>query len=238
MELQILNEDLIRKAQLGDEEALFECIEKNRPLVAALLKRYLIKQEDKEDLLSIGTLGLIKAIQQFNFDYNTKFSTYAVPLILGEIRKHFRENGLIKISRKNQEIYREIKCIESKLESELGRNITIQDIKENSSFQEDEIILAIEAHQALDVVSINNPYNDSNLCPLDLIGTEEKEKILNNIDLNYALSKLNNKERLFIKLRYFDEIRQDELAKRFHVSQVQVSRFEKKVILKLRNLIT
>ena len=98
----------------------------NEWLIYKIINKYTSHLE-LEDLYQVASIGLIKAYKSFKDDYNTKFSTYAVPLILGEIRKHFRENGLIKISRKNQEIYREIKCIETKLENELGRNITIQD---------------------------------------------------------------------------------------------------------------
>ena len=238
MVLQISNEDLIKLAQDGDQKAFSECIENNKPLVASLINRYLIRSDDKEDLMSIGVIGLIKAIKQFNFDYNTKFSTYAVPLILGEIRRYFRDDGMIKISRKDQDIYREIQNAEEYLKSSLGRIVTLNDLHDYTNLDIEDIVLSIEAHQNKIPVSLTSSNNENELCPIDYIGIEEKETILNNIDLQYALSKLNKKERVFIKLRYFDEIKQEELAKRFNVSQVQISRMEKRIILKLRKQLT
>lgn len=227
--------ELLKKAQQGDQEALDEAIKKHTPLVISLCSRYQNSTTDKEDLFSVGMMGLLKAIQQFDFSYEVKFSTYAVPLILGEIKRFFRDDGVIKVSRQFKELYIRIQKAENELAVSLQRSITIDDIVQYLNEDKEDILMAIESH--FYPTSLSTPLDDEHLTIEDTIGIDDVKDDLERIDLEEALKKLNQKEQLFIRLRYYNGLTQSEVAKRFYVSQVQVSRLEKKILAKLKEML-
>lgn len=232
MSEKITDVELIIKAKEGDQKALEEACLTHKPLVVSLLKRYHYSQADKEDLLSVGMLGLLKAIKQFDPSYEVQFSTYAVPLILGEIKRYFRDDGAIKVSRQYKELYIKIEKTKKELEDKYFRAITIEDLEKELNESKEDILMAIESHYY--PTSLSKPIDEDNLTLIDTIGEDDVISSLEKMDLYDALDKLDQKERLLIELRFFEGMKQNEVAKRFFVSQVQISRWEKKILEKLK----
>ncbi|MGB9813841.1 MAG: SigF/SigG family RNA polymerase sporulation sigma factor [Thermovenabulum sp.] len=233
------NIELLSKAKSGDELAKEKLIQRNLALVYNIAKRFENRGFELEDLIQIGTIGLLKAIDKFDLSYNVKFSTYAVPMIIGEIKRQIRDNNTIKISRKIKEISYKIQKTKEFLEKQLGREPTIREISEELGISIEEINMSLEASKP--IISLNEVayQDDSNpIYVLDKIETnpEDMISILDNISLKEAISKLEGIERKVIFLRYFKDKTQSQIAEILGISQVQVSRLEKRILQKMRNM--
>ena len=232
---------LISKAKQGDKETRDVLIQENLGLVRHIVKRFAGRGYDMEDLFQIGTIGLIKAIDKFDVDYGVQFSTYAVPLIIGEIKRFLRDDGLVKVSRGLKENGYRIRQAEERISHEQGRGATLEELAEATSLTKEEVVFAMEAN--MEVESIYKPVYQSDGSEIYLVDQiadkgNEKEKLLNHIMVTKLLEELDEKEREIIVLRYFQDKTQTEVAKRLGVSQVQVSRLEKKILRHMRQSLT
>lgn len=227
-------EDL-KKAQEGDKDALERTVKKHQALVVSLCKRYDHSCSSLEDLISVGNIGLLRAIQQFDFSYQVQFSTYAVPLILGEIKRFFRDDGAIKVSRMYKELYLKIEKERRKWEEEHEEPISLEWLEKQLGVHKEDLLMAMESHYY--PTSLSSPLDDERLSLEDTLGENDVESALEKMDLEDALEKLDKKEQLLIRLRYFENKNQSECALRFSVSQVQISRMEKKILEKLKQLL-
>lgn len=235
------NLHLISQAKQGDKEARDVLIQENLGLVRHIVKRFGNRGYEMEDLFQIGTIGLIKAIDKFDMEYGVQFSTYAVPLIMGEIKRFLRDDGLVKVSRTLKENGYKIRQAEEKISYIKGRNATLEELAEATGFTREEIVLAMEANT--EVESIYKPVYQSDGNEIYLVDQiadkeNEKEKLLNHIMITKLLDELDEKERELITLRYFQDKTQVEVAKKLGVSQVQVSRLEKKILIRMRRELT
>lgn len=252
----VTTEELLKRWQSGDKEARDRLVEENIGLVRHIVKRYQGRGYDLEDLFQIGSIGLIKAIDKFDLSYQVCFSTYAVPMIHGEIRRFIRDDGLLKISRSIKENCIKVKRAMETIAHREGRDATIGELVTETELTKDEILMALEAD--VDVTSIYQSvyHSDGNeIYLLDQIankGSEataiyetpasaemdiEKEELLNHMVLGQLLESLEEKERKLIRLRYFGEKTQIEVAQIMGITQVKVSRMEKKVLCKMREQI-
>lgn len=226
----------IRRAKEGEKEAKEKLILENTGLVWSVVKRFMGRGYEREELFQIGCIGLIKCIDRFDLSYDVKFSTYAVPLITGELRRFFRDDGLIKVSRKWKEDGCRIELARQKLVQKLGREPDFQELREETGLTDEEILMAMEANA--EVESLNRTYQGEGkeISVMERIPTEEnmEEKILENMALEQVVGALEEEEQKLIRLRYFQNQTQTEVSKEFGVSQVQISRMEKKIIKKLK----
>ena len=228
---------LISKAQQGDKEAREVLIEKNLGLVHASVHRFVGRGVEPEDLFQIGVIGLMKAIDHFDLSYEVKFSTYAVPLITGEIKRFLRDDGIVKVSRTIKEQAMKLRLVRQKLQASLGREPGLEELAAESGLSREEIIMATEADSKVESIYACVYQNDgSEVTLVDTLGREDEEKdaLLNHMLLEQLLAKLNEKELQLIRMRYFQEKTQVEVAKCMGISQVQVSRLEKKILLSMR----
>lgn len=231
--------ELISQAQKGDKQVRDTLIEENLGLVHHIVKRFLNRGYDAEELFQIGCIGLMKAIDHFDTDYDVKFSTYAVPLIMGEIKRFLRDNGIIKVSRTLRENAWKIKNAQRDLGGPSGREVTIDEIAAATGLTVEEIVMAQEADVEVESLSKVVYQGDGSQISLgDRIADEknEHEVMLNHLFLEQLLEALSEDERYLIKLRYFDNITQTETAKHLGISQVQVSRLEKKILEKMKKM--
>lgn len=203
-------------------------IESHFGLVKNIARRYSGRGVADEDLFQIGVIGLIKAIDKFDRSYGVKFSTYAVPVISGEIKKFFREDGLIKVSRKIKEDGIKIRRFIKEYESRYGKTPTMSEVKCMTDMKEDEIILAFDAGE--EVQSIYDE-NYEWICACE----DVHEQVLDRMVLGQLMQMLSDVERKVIIMRYFEEITQAEIARRLSMSQVQVSRMEKRILQRWRD---
>lgn len=234
--------ELIRQAQDGDKNARDTFISENLGLVHAIVRRFEKRGHDREELFQIGCIGLMKAIDNFDLTLNLAFSTYAVPMITGEIRRFLRDDGMVKISRSLKENGYKVSQAKEALSKKLGREASLQEIAEYTQLSPEEIVMAVEANR--EVESIYQPVCGSEgdeLLLIDQIGAEkniyeepEKEAVLNEIVVGQLLLSLEDRERKIITLRYFENKTQCEVAAILHMTQVQVSRLERKTLQKLR----
>ena len=226
-------EELIRCAQGGDKAAAERLVSENSGLIWSVAKRFIGRGTDSEDLYQLGCLGFLKAVEGFDLEYGTQFSTYAVPKIAGEIRRFLRDDGAIKVSRTIKEQSVTIKTARSRLTQVLGREPTIQEISQQTGFSAEEIALAETATAATE--SIQRETGDDGFTLENVLtDTESEENLVERISLRQAIEKLPEREALVIKLRYFHGLTQDRVSKVLLVSQVQVSRIEKKALLSLK----
>ena len=221
------------KSNKKDIETL---VSENSALIWSIVKRFKNRGHELEDLYQIGTIGFIKAVQRFDKSYDVKLSTYAVPYIIGEIKIFLRDDGLIKVSRGLKEINYKIKILEEKYEKE-NRKLTIEKIMKELEVSKEDVILA--QNMNCNIESINEYYSDDKDTEKEeRIITEKNENPENNIIqrimLKDALKKLDEKEKNIILLRYFKEKTQTEVANMYGISQVQVSRIEKRILQKMR----
>lgn len=233
---------MIRQAQDGDKNARDTFISENLGLVHAIVRRFEKRGHDREELFQIGCIGLMKAIDNFDLTLNLAFSTYAVPMITGEIRRFLRDDGMVKISRSLKENGYKVSQAKEVLSKKLGRETSLQEIAEYTQLSPEEIVMAVEANR--EVESIYQPVCGSEgdeLLLIDQIGAEkniyeepEKEAVLNEIVVRQLLLSLEDRERKIITLRYFENKTQCEVAAILHMTQVQVSRLERKTLQKLR----
>ena len=229
-------EELIALAQQGSEEASETLVEENSGLIWSVAKRFMGRGTEADDLYQLGCLGFLKAVEGFDLQYGTQFSTYAVPKIAGEIRRFLRDDGAVKVSRGLKEQSATIKSTRNRLTNILGREPTIQEISRQTGFTPEEIALAETATAATE--SIQRETGDEGFSLEDILtDTESEERMVEKIALRQAIDRLPDRESMVIKLRYFHALTQDRVAKVLNVSQVQVSRIEKKAITQLRELL-
>ena len=232
--------EIIKKAQSGDKESENYIIMQNLGLVRSVLKRFQNRGYEYEDLLQIGCIGLLKAIKKFDNSYNVKFSTYAIPMIIGEIKRFLRDDGMIKVSRNLKEIAAKAYMYRESLEKNNGKEPTLSELAAELEITKEELVIALNSQNA--IYSLHEPINQDEGSPIELIDKVQNEKsqefdIINRIILKETLSSLKQRERQIIILRYFKELTQCQVAELLGISQVQVSRSEKKILSKLREMI-
>lgn len=228
-------EELIAKSQNGDRQASELLVEENSGLIWAVVRRFLGRGVEADDLYQLGCLGFLKAVEGFDLQFGTKFSTYAVPKISGEIRRFLRDDGSVKVSRTLKEQSATIRSTRNRLTSALGREPTILEISRQTGLSPEEIALAETATAATE--SIQRETGDDGFSLEDILtDTESEEKMVERIALRQAVSALPEREKLVIQLRYFHSLTQQRVAKMMDISQVQVSRIEKKAIALLKEL--
>lgn len=228
-------EELIQQAQSGVVEAKEALLTENASLVWSVVRRFLGRGVEQDDLFQLGCLGFIKAIDGFDLAFGTQFSTYAVPKIAGEIRRFLRDDGAVKVSRAVKERAASVKAARAVLMVRLGRDPTLQEIGVETGLTPEEIAAAETATAATESI-YREVGEDGFLLVHMLTDTESEEKMLEKIALRQAIEKLPEKERMVIGLRYFHGLTQDRTSKVMQVSQVQVSRIEKKALEHLREL--
>ena len=230
-------EELIRQAQAGDRAASETLVTENSGLIWSVARRFFGRGAEPDDLYQLGCLGFLKAVEGFDLDYGTQFSTYAVPKITGEIRRFLRDDGAIKVSRSLKEQALVIKTARNHLTTALGREPTLTEISRQTGFLPEEIALAENATAATESIQRESGEEGFSLENI-LTDTESEEKMVERIALMQAVSKLQERENMVIKLRYFHGLTQQRVAKVLQVSQVQVSRIEKKALSHLRELLS
>ncbi len=229
-------EELIRLSQQGDENAGECLVQENSGLIWSVAKRFMGRGTESEDLYQLGCLGFLKAVEGFDLAYGTQFSTYAVPKIAGEIRRFLRDDGAIKVSRTLKEHSCAIKSTRSKLSNVFGREPTISEIAQHTGLTPEEIALAETATK--EVESIQKEAGEDGFTLENVLSdTESEERMVEKLALRQAIEELPDREKLVISLRYFHGLTQDRVSKVLQVSQVQVSRIEKKAIQHLRERI-
>lgn len=228
-------EELIARSQAGDELAGETLVRENSGLIWSVARRFLGRGVEAEDLYQLGCLGFLKAVEGFDLEFGTQFSTYAVPKIAGEIRRFLRDDGAVKVSRSIKEQAATVKSMRNSLTQALGREPTIQEISHHTGYSPEEIALAENATACTE--SINRQTGEDGFSLENILSdTESEEKLVERISLRQAVEKLPERENMVIKLRYFHGLTQDRTAKVLKVSQVQVSRIEKKALQRLREL--
>ena len=228
-----MTEELIRRAQSGDKQASEQLVEENAGLIWSVARRFLGRGTEADDLYQLGCLGFIKAVEGFDLKFGTQFSTYAVPKIAGEIRRFLRDDGAVKVSRSIKEQALTIRTIRNHLSTALGRDPTISEISRQTGLTPEEIDLAENATASTE--SIHRQSGDDGFSLENVLTDTESEEILvEKISLRQAIERLPERERMVIQLRYFHGLTQQRCAKVLAVSQVQVSRIEKKALEKLR----
>ncbi|MBD5488643.1 MAG: SigB/SigF/SigG family RNA polymerase sigma factor [Lachnospiraceae bacterium] len=247
---------LIERSQAGDKEARETLIEENLGLVRHIVKRFAGRGYDMEDLFQIGCIGLMKAIDKFDLKYEVRFSTYAVPMIQGEIKRFLRDDGMVKVSRTLKENGWKVKQAAERLSQQFGREASLQELSEATGLDVEDIVLALDANVEVESIYKSVYQSDGNEIYLvdQVVGGSsmsytgvgrtipngsihedtEKEQILNHMLLEQLLGKLDDREMELIRMRYFQDKTQVEVAKYMGISQVQVSRMEKRILLQLR----
>lgn len=231
---------LIEKSHQGDEEARAQLVQENAGLVWCVVKRFLHRGAEAEDLFQIGNIGLLKAIDKFDLSYEVKFSTYAVPMISGEIKRFLRDDGMIKVSRSLKELaYKSCACREQ-LQEAWGREPTITEIASELKVETEELLMAMDASSEIE--SLHKPIYQKEGQELRLMDKlpeqeEQEDRILDHMLLQELLTYLDKEERRLIYLRYFANQTQSQVGKELGISQVQVSRMEKKILKNLRERI-
>ncbi len=231
---------LIQKSHEGDKEARARLVEENTGLVWCVVKRFYNRGVEMEDLFQIGTIGLLKAIDKFDLNYDVKFSTYAVPMITGEIKRFLRDDGMIKVSRSLKELsYKAYLCRE-KLQERFGREPSVTELAGELGVEPEELMAALDASS--EVESLHKPVYQSDGQEVSLMDrlpwrAEPEEEILDHLLLKELLGGLEKEERQLIYLRYFADRTQAQAGKELGISQVQVSRLEKKILKSMREQI-
>ena len=237
---EIETEDLL-KAQNNDNEAMTNIIEKNSGLLWSIVKRFLGRGYEGEELYQIACIGFIKAIKRFNTNYDVKLSTYAVPYILGEIKRFIRDDGPIKISRSIKELLIKINEIQKEYLNKNGEEIKITQIAKILKVSKEEVAMALDAQRPLESIDKEVYENDTNsetkISKIDT-GRDETGDLINRICLNNLIRDLEYREKEIITLRYYKEKTQSEVASILGITQVQVSRLEKKILLNMREKIS
>lgn len=236
-EREALHRQLLEQSQAGDRFAREAMIKNNMGLVWSIVRRFNNRGYEQEDLFQIGSIGLMKAIDKFDASFSVKFSTYAVPMITGEIRRFLRDDGMIKVSRSLKESGAKMKQAREKLQAELGREPTLLELSEETGMPREEIVMALEANGEVESIYKNTGASEGKeICLADRLPQEKDshEMLLNHMVLEQLLQELGENERHLIELRYFKERTQSQIAQEMGISQVQVSRMEKKILLEMR----
>ena len=230
---------LIEQSHHGDKEARDRLVQGNLGLVWSIVRRFDNRGYEMEDLFQIGSIGLMKAIDKFNTTYEVRFSTYAVPMITGEIKRFLRDDGMIKVSRSLKENAARIRAAEGRLQKELGREVTLAELTGATGISREEIVMALEASVEVESIYRSIYQSDGNdICLADRLpeNKDRNELLLNQMLLGQLLEQLEEMERELIEQRYFQDKTQAQVAQKLGISQVQVSRLEKKILLRLRKL--
>jgi len=232
---------LIEKSKAGDKEAQSQLVENNVGLVWSIVRRFQNRGYEPEDLFQVGCIGLIKAINKFDSSYEVRFSTYAVPMIIGEIKRFMRDDGMIKVSRSLKEISNKARVIKEIMCKELGREPSVSEMASRMEIPAEELVMAIEAGMSPE--SLYNVVGESDNSSIQLIDRIDGDNCANEVDLidrialRQVLDELKPRERQIIILRYFKEKTQVQIASLLGISQVQVSRIEKKILEEIRKKI-
>ncbi|MDY0408360.1 RNA polymerase sporulation sigma factor SigF [Paracerasibacillus soli] len=227
--------DLIYRSQQGDKEARDYLVEKNIRLVWSVVQRFLNRGYDPDDLFQIGSIGLIKSIDKFNLSFDVRFSTYAVPMIIGEIQRFLRDDGSVKVSRSLKETGNKIRKKKDELAKKVGRSPTINEIAEELEITPEDVVHAEEA--AKSPQSIHETVFENDGDPITLLDqiADDNTNWFDKLTLEEAIRGMNERERLILYLRYYKDQTQSEVAERLGISQVQVSRLEKKILEEMRS---
>ncbi len=229
-------EELLLAAKNGDKSACEELIVNNNGLIWSIARRYFGRGVDPEDLYQLGCVGFLKAVEGFDIAFGTQFSTYAVPKIAGEIRRFLRDDGMIKVSRSLKERAIMLRNLSEKLSAQLSRDPTLTELSEACGLEPEEIATAQAATAAAE--SIQKQSGEEGFTLEDILTSGEMEEgLIEKIALQEAIAHLSEREQTVIRLRYFHALTQDKTAKILGVSQVQISRIEKKALQALRNFI-
>ncbi|MCI8297954.1 MAG: SigB/SigF/SigG family RNA polymerase sigma factor [Lachnospiraceae bacterium] len=229
--------DLIQKAHEGDKAARDKLVVENMGLIWSIVRRFDRRGYEMEDLFQIGSIGLMKAIDHFDLSLGLKFSTYAVPMICGEIKRFMRDDGLIKVSRSLKELGVRVNAVRQELGGQLGRDPTIDEIAVTLGESREQVAASIGS--LAEVESLYRPVDHQDgqgMCLIDKIPeeSEAQEKLLNGIVLRELMEGLEKRDREIILRRYYDDQTQSQIAKDLNISQVQVSRLEKKILRSMR----
>ncbi len=227
--------ELIKKAQSGDEQAKETLINENSPLIKSVIRWFKDKGVENDDLYQLGCMGFLKAINNFDCSFNVKFSTYVVPMVIGEIKRFMRDDGAVKVSRAIKGLNLKINKFVDAFLMENGRSATISEIASHFKISEQEVVMAMDSAKM--PVSLYTPFEDGEedgLTIIDRLDTEQTDDFVDKFALKQIIDKLEERDKKIILLRYFYDKTQSEIAKRLGVSQVQVSRLENKILENLR----
>ncbi|MFD1738795.1 RNA polymerase sporulation sigma factor SigF [Bacillus salitolerans] len=228
--------ELIKRSQNGEQAARDLIIQKNMRLVWSVVQRFLNRGYEPDDLFQIGSIGLLKSVDKFDLSYDVKFSTYAVPMIIGEIQRFIRDDGTVKVSRSLKETGNKIRKAKDELSKILGRVPTIHEIAERLEITPEDVVLAQEASRAPSSIHETVYENDGDpITLLDQIADDTETGWFDKIALQEAIRDLDERERLIVFLRYYKDQTQSEVALRLGISQVQVSRLEKKILQQMKD---
>ncbi|EWG10773.1 RNA polymerase sporulation sigma factor SigF [Cytobacillus firmus] len=228
--------ELIKQSQGGDQGARDKIVQKNMRLVWSVVQRFLNRGYEPDDLFQIGCIGLLKSVDKFDLSYDVKFSTYAVPMIIGEIQRFIRDDGTVKVSRSLKEMGNKIRKAKDELSKTLGRIPTVTELSEFLEISPEDIILAQEASRIPSSIHETVYENDGDpITLLDQIDDGNEGKWFDKIALKEAIRELDERERLIVYLRYYKDQTQSEVAARLGISQVQVSRLEKKILQQMKD---
>jgi RNA polymerase sporulation-specific sigma factor len=228
-------EELIARSQAGDKSASEDLVSENSGLIWSVARRFMGRGTEADDLYQLGCLGFLKAVEGFDLNFGTQFSTYAVPKIAGEIRRFLRDDGAVKVSRGIKEQAAAIKSARNLLINAFGREPTLQELSNQTGITPEEIAFAETATAATE--SINREAGEDGFTLESVLSnTESEDAMVEKISLRQAIEDLPEREATVIRLRYFHGLTQQRVSKVLEVSQVQVSRIEKKAILRLRQL--
>jgi RNA polymerase sporulation-specific sigma factor len=229
---------LIALSQSGDQLARETLVNCNIRLVWSVVQRFLNRGYEAEDLFQIGCIGLLKSVDKFDLSYDVKFSTYAVPMIIGEIQRFLRDDGTLKVSRSLKELAGKVRKTKDELSKKIGRLPTIKEVADELGITPEDVVFAQEAGKPLSSIHETVFENDGDpITLMDQIADDTQDKWFEKLALNEAIGALSERERLIVYLRYFRDQTQSEVASRLGISQVQVSRLEKKILQSIKDQI-
>jgi len=229
---------LIALSQAGESVARDRLVSSNIRLVWSVVQRFMNRGYEPDDLFQIGCIGLLKSIDKFDLSYDVKFSTYAVPMIIGEIQRFLRDDGTLKVSRSLKETANKVRKMKDELSKTLGRLPTVSEVAERLGITTEDVIFAQEANKPPTSIHETVYENDGDpITLMDQIADDSQEKWFDKLALSEAINHLSPRERMIVYLRYFKDKTQSEVAERLGISQVQVSRLEKKILQSIKNQI-
>lgn len=230
--------DLIAKSQEGDSDARELLVNSNIRLVWSVVQRFINRGYEADDLFQIGCIGLLKAVDKFDLSYDVRFSTYAVPMIIGEIQRFLRDDGTVKVSRSLKETANKVRRAKDELYKQFGRAPTISEVAEAVGITPEDVVFAQEASRTPSSIHETVFENDGDpITLIDQIADEGVNKWFEKIALKDAISRLSEREQLIVYLRYYKDQTQSEVAERLGISQVQVSRLEKRILQTIKDQI-
>lgn len=228
------NLELVIDAKNGSTKAMEKLVENNQGLIWSIVRRFYDRGYDIEDLFQIGAIGFIKSIKNFSIEYNTQLSTYAVPMIIGEIKRFLRDDGIVKVSRRTKELLYKINSIQKENEK-LGKETNIEELASELKISKEEVILTLDFELKIDSLDRScSEDDDTSLVEKIVFDKNEYNEVLNKIEIEKGFEVLNEKEKKVMYYRFFKDKKQGEVANLLGVTQVQISRIEKKAIEKMR----